>query len=226
MVSSEIGGNVTQQELLNIPTINRDFGDYLDVLPGVVAGDFLGQSQANYTMDGGSLNDATRGGAQVRVPIEAIREFELIGNQADAAYSTGGAVVRVVSKGGTNLFKGSALFLANDSSFRKTDYFVELEGGEKPDEQELQYVGSFGGPIVRDKAHFFISYEQFEINEAEIIRVAGRPDLNRTIINPGTVYNSLVRFDHQINASNTWSLKWLNEYLPGTRRRWRRGRRG
>ena len=214
VVSSEIGGNVTQQELLNIPTINRDFGDYLDVLPGVVAGDFLGQDQANYTIDGGSNNDATRGGAQARVPIEAIREFELIGNQADASYSTGGAVVRVVSKSGTNLFKGSGLFLANDSSLRKTDYFVALEGGDKPDEQELQYVGSFGGPIVRDKAHFFISYEQFENKEAEIIRVAGRPDLNRTIINPGTVYNSLVRFDHQINASNTWSLKWLNEYFP------------
>jgi hypothetical protein len=214
VASSEIGGDVTQQELLHIPTVNRDFGDYLDILPGVVAGDFLGQDQAMYSIDGGSNNDMTRGGAQARVPIEAIREFELIANQADAAYSTGGAIVRVVSKSGTNRFAGSALFLANDSSYRETDYFIEQEGGDKPDEQELQFVGSLGGPIVRDKAHFFASYEQFEIKEAEIIRVPERPDLSQTIMNPGTVYNWLFRFDHQINPNHTWSLKWLHEYFP------------
>jgi outer membrane receptor protein involved in Fe transport len=131
--SSEIGGSVTQDELLNIPTVNRDFGDYLDLLPGVVAGDFLGQDRAMYTIDGGSNNDMTRGGAQARVPIEAIQEFELIGNQADAAYGTGGAVVRVVSKSGTNQFHGSGLFHANDSSSREIDYFAKLEGDEKPD---------------------------------------------------------------------------------------------
>jgi hypothetical protein len=64
---------------------------------------------------------------------------------------------------------------------------------------------------VRDKAHFFISYEQFEIKEAEFIRVPERPDISKTIINPGTTYNSLVRFDHQINTNNSWSLKWLRE---------------
>jgi hypothetical protein len=69
--SSEIGGNVTQDELLHIPTIDRSFGDYLDLLPGVVGGDFLGSDQANYMVDGGANNDVTRGGAQARVPIEA-----------------------------------------------------------------------------------------------------------------------------------------------------------
>ena len=212
--SSEIGGDVTQDELLHIPTINRNFGDYLDLLPGVVAGDFLGQDQAMYSVDGGSNNDMTRGGAQARVPIEAIQELELITNQADAAYSSGGAVVRVVSKSGTNEFHGSALFHAIDSEFAEIDYFSKLAGEPKPDEQEHQYVGSIGGPVVRDKAHFFLSYEQFQVKEAEIIRVPGRPDISKTIINPGTVYNWLGRFDHQINANNSWSLKWLHEYYP------------
>jgi hypothetical protein len=214
LASSEIGGDVTQEELINIPTTNRDFSDFLDVLPGVVAGDFLGQDQAMFTIDGGSNNDMTRGGAQARVPIEAIQEFELIANQADASQSTGGALIRVVTKSGTNQFHGSGLFLANDSSLRATDYFVKIDGGDKPDEQELQYVASLGGPIIRNRAHFFASYEQFEINESEIIRVPGRPDLNRTIANPGTVYNSLVRFDHQISTNHSWSLKWLREYFP------------
>lgn len=211
--SSETGGRVTQDELIHIPTSNRGFGSYLSLLPGVVAGDFLGQDQAMYSIDGGNNNDFTRGGQQVRVPIEAIQELELITNQADAAYTSGGAVVRVVSKSGTNAFRGSALFHAIDSAFADNDYFSKADGDPKPDEREHQYVGTIGGPIVQNKAHFFLSYEHFLVRQAEIFRIPERPEFT-TIVNPGTVYNWLGRFDHQINTNNHWSLKWLHEYYP------------
>jgi len=212
--SSETGGRVTEDELLFIPSDDRSFNDYLSLLPGVVAGDFLGQDQAMYSIDGGSNNDMTRGGQQARVPIEAIQELELITNQADAAYTSGGAVVRVVSKSGTNALHGSALFHAIDARFAANDYFSRVAGDPKPDEREHQYVGTIGGPFVRDKAHYFLSYEHYVVREAEVIRVPERPDISKTIVNPGTVYNWLGRFDHQINANNHWSVKWLHEYYP------------
>lgn len=214
--AKEVGGFVATRELVDLPTSNRNFTSYLAVLPGVVSGAVGGQpgGTVNYSFDGGSNNDGTRGGDQARIPIEAIQEFQLLVAQADAEYGSTGGVVNAVSKQGTNDFHGSALSLIRNSALTEKSYFTKLNNLPKPDTKEDQYGLALGGPIVRNKVHFFGTYEQFFLRRTAIVNIPNRPDLNGTLIFPGKIYNSFVRVDQQLNANQTWGVKWLSEYAP------------
>ena len=77
----------------------------------------------------------------------------------------------------------------------------------------MQYVANLGGPILQDKLHFFVNVERVENDRPNPITIPARPE----IVEPTTqdrVWNSLVRVDHQINASNTWAARWLRESSP------------
>jgi hypothetical protein len=214
--AKEVGGFIETRELVDLPTSNRTFTTYLAVLPGVVSGAVGGQpgNTVNYSFDGGSNNDGTRGGDQARIPIESIQEFQLLVAQADAEYGSTGGVVNAVSKQGTNQFRGSALSLIRNSALTKKSYFVRTGNLPKPDTREDQYGVALGGPIVRNKMHFFGTYEQFFLRRTTIVNIPNRPDLNDTLIFPGKIYNHFIRADHQINANQTWGVKWLSEYAP------------
>jgi hypothetical protein len=214
--AKEVGGFIETRELIDLPTANRNFTAYLNVLPGVVSGSVGGQpgNTVNYSFDGGSNNDGTRGGDQARIPIEAIQEFQLLVAQADAEYGSTGGVVNAVSKQGTNEFRGSVLSLIRNSALTERSYFVKTGNLPKPKTREDQYGGALGGPIVRNKAHFFGTYEQFFLRRTTIVNIPNRPDLNGTLIFPGKIYNHFARADHQINPNQTWGVKWLSEYAP------------
>ena len=214
--SKEVGGFVATRELIDLPTSNRNFTSYLAVLPGVVNGAVGGQpgGTVNYSFDGGSNNDGTRGGDQARIPIEAIQEFQLLVAQADAEYGSTGGVVNAVSKQGTNQFHGSMLSLIRNSRLTQKSYFVREGNLAKPDTKEDQYGGSIGGPIVKNKLHFFGTYEQFFLRRTTTVNIPNRADLNGSLIFPGKIYNSFVRVDQQLNANQTWGVKWLSEYAP------------
>ena len=117
--TQEIGGRISSQEFVDTPSFNRNFAGYLGMLPGVVATisattfgadsiSVAGQNvrNVNYTMDGSNNNDTFNGGnggAQARVPVEAVQEFQLLSSQFDAEYGlTSGGIVNSVSKQGTN----------------------------------------------------------------------------------------------------------------------------
>jgi hypothetical protein len=214
--AKEVGGFVATRELVDLPTSNRNFTSYLAVLPGVVSGAVGGQpgGTVNYSFDGGSNNDGTRGGDQARIPIEAIQEFQLLVAQADAEYGSTGGVVNAVSKQGTNDFHGSMLSLIRNSALTEKSYFVKTQNLLKPDTKEDQYGGAVGGPIIRNKMHFFGTYEQFFLRRTTIVNIPNRADLNGTLIFPGKIYNHFVRVDQQLNANQTWGVKWLSEYAP------------
>ncbi len=214
--SKEVGGFIATRELVDLPSSNRNFTSYLAVLPGVVNGAVGGQpgGTVNYSFDGGSNNDGTRGGDQARIPIEAIQEFQLLVAQADAEYGSTGGVVNAVSKQGTNDFHGSMLSLIRNSALTQKSYFVRAGNLAKPDTKEDQYGGAVGGPIVKNKVHFFGTYEQFFLRRTTIVNIPNRADLNKPLIFPGKIYNSFIRVDQQLNANHTWGLKWLSEYAP------------
>ncbi len=214
LTSKTVGGFVETRELVDLPTANRSFTSYLAVLPGVVGGTIGGQGGTLYNFDGGNLNDAVRGGDQVRIPIEAIQEFQLVVSQPDAEYGANGGVINAVSKQGTNDYHGTALMLLRDSALQERSYFQKVRNEQKADQIRNQFAGSFGGPIIRNKMHFFGTYEHHVTRQARTPNILGRPDINVTKIFPSTTYNAFARVDHQINASHTWSLRVLSEYLP------------
>jgi hypothetical protein len=84
----------------------------------------------------------------------------------------------------------------------------------KPDTQYQRLGGTVGGPIVKDKAHFFFSLERFIIDEGVTINIPTRPQYNTTTTEKTRVWNTVIRGDHQINANNTWGVRWLREDSP------------
>ena len=229
--TKEIGGHISAQEFVDTPSFNRNFAGYLGMLPGVVATisattfgadsiSVAGQNvrNVNYTMDGSNNNDTFNGGnggAQARVPVEAVQEFQLLTSQFDAEYGlASGGIVNSVSKQGTNQYHGSAFFFFQNQDLAANEYFAERDGLEESDSLQQQWGGTIGGPIVRDKAHYFASLERIALDTAVTTNIPTRPDLNRTDTEISRVWNTYIRADHQINSNNTYGVRWLRETSP------------
>ena len=231
VTSKEIGGSLTGQELTGIPSVNRNFVGAIGLLPGIIpsistesfGSDSItvnGQDPRNnnYMLDGANNNDdviGQRAGTQARTPIEAVQEFQVITNQFDAEFGrTTGAVINAVTKQGSNNFRGSAFAFFQDAAMTTRDFFAERNNLRKPDTSQQQFGGTIGGPIVRDKAHFFFSLERVRIDEGITVNVPARPDFNTTTTEQTRVWNTVTRFDHQVNANHTWGVRWLREDSP------------
>lgn len=229
--SKEVGGNITARELISLPSVNRNFVGFVGLLPGIVPSistESFGSDSVtvngqdprnnNYTLDGVGNNDdviGQRAGTQARTPIEAVAEFQVITNQFDAEFGrTAGAIINAVTKQGTNSFKGSAFGFFKDASLTAQDYFSKKNNLGKPDTKEQQWGGTLGGPIMRNRAHFFGSLERVVIDEGITINLPARPALNTTTTEATRVWNTVMRLDHQISANHTWGVRWLREYSP------------
>ena len=229
--SKEIGGNITSRELVALPSINRNFVGLIGVLPGIipnVSTDSVGSDAIitngresrnnNYLLDGANNFDDVNGGrsgTQARTPLESIQEFQVITNQFDAEYGrTSGAVVNAVTKQGTNRWSGSAFLFGQDRDLTAEEYFAKKQDLPKPETQRQEWGGTFGGPIVRDRAHFFGSLERVRMDEGITINIPSRPEFNTTTVEETRIWNTVGRFDHQINANHTWGVRWLREYSP------------
>jgi hypothetical protein len=231
ITSKEVGGSVSARELVELPSVNRNFVGFVGLLPGVIpsistesfGSDSItvnGQDPRNnnYMLDGGNNNDdviGQRAGTQARTPIEAVQEFQVITNQFDAEFGrTAGAIINAVTKQGTNRFRGSAFTFAQDASMTAKDYFAKKNDNAKPDTSQLQWGGTLGGPVVKDKAHFFGSLERVTIDEGITINIPARTDLNTTTVEKTRVWNTIVRFDHQLSTNHSWGVRWLREDSP------------
>ncbi len=231
VTSKEIGGNITNQTLVQLPSVNGNFVGFVGLLPGIVpsistesfGSDSIsvnGQDPRNnnYMLDGGNNNDdviGQRAGTQARTPIEAIQEFQVITNQFDAEFGrTGGAVINAVTKQGTNQIRGSAFGYFQRGDLTETDFFAKEKGLPKPDTKYNRWGGTVGGPLVKDKLHYFSSLERFSIDRPNTINIPARPDLNATTATQDRVWNTIVRADHQITPNNTYSVRWLREQSP------------
>jgi len=195
--SPSIGTVVSEQQLENLPLNGRQFANLAILAPGtglnynsdptkpgqltVALNGGIGRN-VNYIIDGGDNTDDTIGGALQNFNLESVEEFNIQTQQYKAEYgrSTGG-VLTVVTKTGTNKFEGALWdFFRDDSLASKR---VAEEGGEKQPYERQQYGLALGGPIVRDKAHFFVTYENTDQETSYIVQSDGlRPDLDGTVV--------------------------------------------
>jgi len=231
VTSKEIGGNITSDTLVQLPSVNGNFIGFIGLLPGIVpsistesfGSDSIsvnGQDPRNnnYMLDGGNNNDdviGQRAGTQARTPIEAVQEFQVLTNQFDAEFGrTAGAVVNAVTKAGTNKVSGSGFGYFQRAGLTAKDFFAQEKGLAKPDTKYDRWGGTVGGPIVQDKLHYFGSLERFSIDRPNTINIPARPEFNGTQVTQDRVWNTIVRGDHQLNSNNTYNVRWLRESSP------------
>ncbi len=227
--SVRVGGNINSAELSELPAMNRNYFSAVALLPGVqfnpstqMGNDTIiaaGQSNQNnnVTVDGGyNADDAlgTSAGAQVRTPLEAIQEFQVITSMYDAEFGrAAGAVVNAVTKSGTNNFRGVAFGYTAPNAWTSEDYFVRTRNLEKPTTTKREWGGVLGGPIIQNKAHFFLSLER-QVDNPNRTRVFPVQQFDFSEAEDRTDWNTIVRVDHQINANHTWAVRWLREWAP------------
>ena len=229
--SKEVGGTFTAAEFEALPSQSRSALLFAALLPGVVgfpstestASDALfvnGQDDNNnsFNVDGVNNDDdviGARAGAQARTPIEAIQEFQVLTTQFDAEFGRSvGGVLNAVTKSGGNDFHGSAFAFFQDSSLNEPNFFTERNDLEKPDAQYRSLGFTAGGPIVRGKAFFFVSYED-NLNEEGITGAfSTRPDLNFTTTENNDISNYLGRVDYRPVANHHVIARWLMEDSP------------
>lgn len=228
--SARVGGNIGNDELSELPAMNRNYFASVALLPGIqftpsnqMGNDTItagGQSPQgnNVSVDGGyNIDDAlgATAGAQTRTSIEAIQEFQVMTGMFDAEYGrASGVVVNAVSKAGTNQFKGVMFLSAASNALTSKDFLVSQQNLAKPSVTKRDWGGVIGGPIVRNRAHFFVSLERQIDNPTRTRVFPTRPEFNFSTVEERSSWNTLIRLDHQLNASHTWAVRYLRESAP------------
>jgi outer membrane receptor protein involved in Fe transport len=157
---------ISDSAIARLPLQGRNFTDLIQVSPQVVGTSVAGQNNRynNLQIDGGVNNDvfglaeigSPGGQARARpISVEAIKEFEVLVAPFDVRQgSFTGGLINTITKSGTNDWRGSAFGYFQDkglAGFRDDPTFPGLSVS--------QFGGSLGGPIVRDRLHFFTAVD-------------------------------------------------------------------
>jgi hypothetical protein len=173
--SSSMSQVVARQMLSGLPLPNRAASSLAALAPGVVMIDTGAGTAENYpvfsvaggrarnqnfTLDGGNVSNAvglTRPQQLTSLPVDAMQEFRVIANSysAEFGHSTGG-VVAMSTRSGTNQYRGSVFESLQNDILNARNFF----SAKRSPVRLNQYGGSLGGPIRKDKTHFFVTWEE------------------------------------------------------------------
>jgi hypothetical protein len=175
--TSNIANTISEKEIDSLPIDGRDFVDFAlltgqaNISPGregISVGGARSTSGTAIAVDGADNANTFFGGqlGGTRPPFtisqESVREFQVItgGFNAEFGRSAGG-LINVVTKSGTNELHGGAHYFIRNDSLAADEKRSAIGGTDLPigDFHQYQYGGSIGGPIVRDKMHYFGSID-------------------------------------------------------------------
>lgn len=159
---SSIAGRVDTVQVESLPLNGRNWLDLVALVPGArgnpgtIQAGASGSDMAKYNVDGVDISNQCCGSANSGYSQENIAEFQVLTNRFDAEYGrVNGAVINAVTKSGTNQLRGTGFGYFRNDRFDARNPFT---GTVSPfDEKQVGF--NAGGPIVRDRAHFFGSYE-------------------------------------------------------------------
>lgn len=176
-VKTESSTTLNEVTVSQTPILGRKFEDLLTLTPGVSVvqgpdGDeitFAGQRGVfnNVSLDGGDYNNGFFGEqlggqrAAIDIPLDAVKEFQVVATGATAEFGrTAGGIINVIPKSGTNAVHGSVFY------FQRLKALTSNTSDGKPltDFRREQFGGTVGGPIKKDKAFFFSSFEGIREN--------------------------------------------------------------
>src|SRR3990172_2061057 len=233
VTSNRIGGTLATKEIDEVPANFRNFTALTQLIPGMTPNPSQstfegGGATANgavgannlFMIDGGYNNDDQRGpgpGAQVRVVLDVIGEYQVLASEYAAEYSgAAGAILNMVTRSGTNDFSGRGYaYYRNDSMYARSEFLDPDE--PKPEEKTLQAGFGIGGPIVQDKAHFYFNYER---DNEDIGGFKDLPDEGQPIAQDFVGFfnvgadNYFGRVDVQLNPNHILTGRWVLENAP------------
>jgi len=175
--SASLSRTVGQNDVLNLPLVNRDLYALLSLTGGVTSNEnsnslggpeqlttINGSGRAqmgtvNFQLDGGNNTAGLRGTGNPAPNPEAVQEFRVLTNGYSAEYGRYSAgVVDVVTKSGTNDFHGAAFEFFRNQKLNAARWTPPGTPSTKDPLDRNQFGGAFGGPIAKSKTFFFASY--------------------------------------------------------------------
>jgi hypothetical protein len=173
--TTQLGAIVNNKSVNELPLNARDSYQFLQLQPGVQSqlgssgGTFYGSDSSgsvsvnggrdrsnNFSVNGGDANDQFVNLPTIQPTPDAIEEFRVISNTFDAEYGrNSGAVVNVITKSGTNKWHGDIYEYFRNKVLNAQGFFNTV----KPQFNQNQFGGTFGGPLKKDRTFFFTSYE-------------------------------------------------------------------
>ncbi len=183
--NTAVGSTITEKTLVDAPLNGRNYYNLVQVQAGVNSGSSSSLSSGNNQsdrrlsssisangqqeifnnnlVDGLDNNGRSQGLTLIRPSVEAIGEVRTDINLYTAELGrTGGAVINVITRSGTNNFHGSVYeFFRNDITDSRNFFATTTLLAHKPELRQNQFGGSIAGPIFKDKTFFFADFESF-----------------------------------------------------------------
>lgn len=177
--TSEVAKTISLQQIQTVPQVSRNFLEFADAVPGMI---FTRDAKGNTSLRGGAQNTSSTnvyidgvgqksyvkeggvagqfGSAGNPFPQLAIGEYKVITSNYKAEYGQiSSAAVTAATKSGSNDFHGEVFYRYTDENMRAPTPAEQQPGAEKAASQEKEYGFALGGPILRDRMHFFLTYE-------------------------------------------------------------------
>src|SRR2546423_13634707 len=186
--STQLGAVVDDRSISQLPLNARDTYQFLQLQPGVMSTTGSGNQVVygsdksgsvsvnggrgranNFSVNGGDANDQFVNLPTVQPSPDSIAEFRVLTNTFDAEYGrNSGSVVNVITKSGTNALHGNLYEFFRNTKLNANPYCLPAVDGvdcDKPQSNQNQFGGTFGGRIVKDRTFFFTSYEGRRIRQ-------------------------------------------------------------
>ena len=239
--NSSVGQVVDPRRMQDLPINGRQFANLAATLPGVGLGFHSDPSKGtnyapfvnggagrniNYQIDGGDNNDDTVGGLLQQFPLEAIEEFHFETQRFKAEYGrSNGGVMNVVTKSGTNQFQATMFELFRDKSLNaltENETLAGVKAGTEPkkgDYRRNQFGGSFGGPLMLDRVHFFFALERTQQDTTQTVNTLGLfPALDGVYVTPSRDNLATVKVAANLNPRQYLAVRYgrnTNSYVFG-----------
>src|SRR5207253_3975980 len=186
ITSTQLGAVVNDRSVSQLPLNARDTYQFLQLQPGVTStvgsgnqivygSDKAGSVSVNggrgrsnnFSVNGGDANDQFVNLPTVQPSPDSIQEFRVLTNTFDAEYGrNSGSVVNVITKSGTNDWHGNMYEFFRNTKLNANPYCGADSGlCDKPQFNQNQFGGTFGGPLKKDRTFFFASYEGRRIRQ-------------------------------------------------------------
>jgi hypothetical protein len=221
---TSVSALISPRQIEWLPTNGRDFLAFSVLVPGVgtdrtpyqgaVATSgltFAGQGPRfnNITVDGLDNNDVTVGAVRAAFSQEAVQEFQVTANSFSAEFGkASGGLVNIITKSGGNLFSGNAFVYFRDDALNAREHFETYDpAGNRLDQKKApfsryQFGGTFGGPIRRDRAFFFLSAEWLRSQANNFVNIDDTTHITAFGTDYGTVVDILEKAGFPIDLGH------------------------
>jgi hypothetical protein len=221
--SSQVSGNVDRRQMEELPLQGRNWMELSKLVKGITANDVTNtpgvsrDDDFQLNLDGQQITQKVAGSGfgQPRFSRESIAEFQIVTNMFDITQGRStGIEVQAITRSGTNNVNGSLYGFFRSDKWNAADPVAN----KVLPYQNQQVGGSLGGPILKDKLHYFASYE-YEREPGTIVTTPSvTPDETFALPYKNTQKSFLARVDDQFSTNDRLTIRgsrwdWSNPFV-------------